>query len=536
MGQGGSRVAPPEDGPAVAVQQREGTLPVGVEADVFRVDAAVYENRVQTMLGRSLVQENASLIAKNHSTAFTGNRLLITQNTDDLFRNRLALLASVEAAATSNVKRAYAAAVAQKERIAYLKQRTSLNDELLSMTMQQAKSNAQAIEVNKGVMATDADIVSFNKKYIIENTNLLKIKKKSISEGLSVDQATPEAVAEMVKDNKSKVQSIEQRAQANNGQLSTFVLEMEGVRESIATNGAILTKRRVAIHANREQIRTNQQAVKEKIAEGGAAWIAMLSAKPPGSADPADEAALILDDTWTSLASTRADLFALEGDVLSNYVSAFEARSLVQENAALIQKNYISVFLGNRQLTNQNTEDLYRNRLAILRTLVADAKNETQRSYAEAMTQKENLSFMEHRAMLNEQVLDITKSMAVVNQQAMEINSSVIKANETIIEFNKRYIEENTQWLNGGFSTDSATPEAVADLVASNAKAVAELASISFVDRAKVEEAMAAARTNHESIVTDMDAIYKEAKKIGENRAQIQQNQQNAATKLAELA
>ena len=60
-----------------------------------------------------------------------------------------------------------------------------------------------------------------------------------------------------------------------------------------------------------------------------------------------------------------------QAGVHDTMVLAKEARSLVQENAALISKNYTSSFMGNRQLANQNTEDLYRNRLAILRALVA---------------------------------------------------------------------------------------------------------------------------------------------------------------------
>ena len=40
---------------------------------------------------RSLVLENASWIRKNYEAAFTGNRQLANQNTDDLFRNRTTL-------------------------------------------------------------------------------------------------------------------------------------------------------------------------------------------------------------------------------------------------------------------------------------------------------------------------------------------------------------------------------------------------------------------------------------------------------------
>ena len=63
-----------------------------------------------------------------------------------------------------------------------------------------------------------------------------------------------------------------------------------------------------------------------------------------------------------SIAKNRAELFLAECEVMKNTANAYLARSLVQENKALIDKDYASVFNGNRQLINQNTEDVFRNR------------------------------------------------------------------------------------------------------------------------------------------------------------------------------
>ena len=68
----------------------------GAEADTFRVEAAIYENRTQALQARTLVSENASLIAKNYSAAFNGNRQLTHQNTEDLFRNKQAMLSAMQ--------------------------------------------------------------------------------------------------------------------------------------------------------------------------------------------------------------------------------------------------------------------------------------------------------------------------------------------------------------------------------------------------------------------------------------------------------
>ena len=103
-------------------------------AEVFRMETAVYENRVMAVQARCLVQENAALIRKNFSSAFNGNRQLTDQNTDDLFRNRMAVVASMPADPSSSVQLAYAEAMSQKEKIAHLRHRASLDKQSLDIT------------------------------------------------------------------------------------------------------------------------------------------------------------------------------------------------------------------------------------------------------------------------------------------------------------------------------------------------------------------------------------------------------------------
>jgi hypothetical protein len=52
------------------------------------------------------------------------------------------------------------------------------------------------------------------------------------------------------------------------------------------------------------------------------------------------------------------------------------ARSIVEENHDSILKNYHAAFRGNRNLANANTEDLFRNRYAILRSMKIDPANQ----------------------------------------------------------------------------------------------------------------------------------------------------------------
>ncbi len=53
----------------------------------------------------------------------------------------------------------------------------------------------------------------------------------------------------------------------------------------------------------------------------------------------------------------------------------YMARSVVEENHDSILKNYHAAFRGNRNLANANTDDLFRNRYAILRAMKIDTAN-----------------------------------------------------------------------------------------------------------------------------------------------------------------
>ena len=93
----------------------------------------------------------------------------------------------------------------------------------------------------------------------------------------------------------------------------------------------------------------------------------------------------------------------MEAAVTSNRAKTYASRSSVEENRASILKNYTSAFMGNRQLANQNTDDVFRNRKAILATL--DPSNDVQENYKESMTNQANLDFFEHLCRLNHAVL-----------------------------------------------------------------------------------------------------------------------------------
>ena len=111
--------------------------------------------------------------------------------------------------------------------------------------------------------------------------------------------------------------------------------------------------------------------------------------------------------------------------------------------------------MGNRQLANQNTEDLFRNRNAIVRNI--SAANDVEKNFKEAHINKCKIDFLEHRAALNAKVIAISKQMADINAQMIKVNTEILAANEEIVQFNAKCIAENSEMLRTGIDSSKAT-------------------------------------------------------------------------------
>jgi len=179
----------------------------------------------------------------------------------------------------------------------------------------------------------------------------------------------------------------------------------------------------------------------------------------------------LVAENRAKISENRAKIFELEGSVNHNKAKAYVLRSKVAENGALINKNYNAAFLGNRQLANENTDALFRNRIALMQCLPAN--NEVQINYREAKINQAKLAFLDHRSAVNAQVLSITQDQAAVNAQAIAVNRRIMEANESIREKNSALIAENTTLI--GLDHGTPTPESNAALVSANAAKIDEI-------------------------------------------------------------
>lgn len=103
--------------------------------------------------------------------------------------------------------------------------------------------------------------------------------------------------------------------------------------------------------------------------------------------------------TKQAIAKKRKTIFQIEAQVMANKALAYQSRSIIEENRLMILSNYTAAFMGNRQLANSNTDEIFNNRAEILNAM--DAVGDVQENYVNAQKNKAQLDFLRHRSELN---------------------------------------------------------------------------------------------------------------------------------------
>lgn len=234
-----------------------------------------------------------------------------------------------------------------------------------------------------------------------------------------------------------------------------------------------------------------------------------------------------------SVQENRRKIFELENKVLGNKALLYATRSQINENASSIRRNYDAAFIGNRQLANQNTDDIFRNRVAIVRN--AEAKNDLQVQYRAALENKTRLEFLEHRSKLNERALKVSERLAAVNKTAIDINRDVMDNNENIVQFNAKTIADNARLLAEGVDLSKVTKGDLDALVAANRDRIAAIAKRAGDNGQKLQDVLDAASANRTSISNNSTGIYARRAEILNNQRKIRENQAKVAQFISKL-
>jgi len=166
----------------------------------------------------------------------------------------------------------------------------------------------------------------------------------------------------------------------------------------------------------------------------------------------------------------------------------------------MLLSNYTAAFAGNRQLANMNTDAIFSNRIAFLRTL--SPENDVQTNFVNSQINKARLDALVHRAALNSKVIEISARMAEINAQLIDVNRAIMQANEEIVAFNGAQLAANSAMIAGEHSMAEATVSANAVVISTNAEIIADLGSTASENSAKLEEHLTKTLENRESIST----------------------------------
>ncbi len=225
--------------------------------------------------------------------------------------------------------------------------------------------------------------------------------------------------------------------------------------------------------------------------------------------------------------SNRREIFELETSINSNKALVYSTRATIEQNYTSIMRNYSSTFLGNHNLTTQNTDNLFRNRVAILTNM--EVEGEVEINFRESMTNEANLDFLEMQANVNDLVLEVNKRMSEINSLLIETNNMIMQANQKSVEFNEENLAINNRFLNGEFHPSKATSEANKERADKNAIRCKKIRGLAKVNSKKLTVLNEKSKKNSMKVLLNAADISKRRGIISENQKAIMENQEKVA-------
>jgi len=487
------------------------------EAQIHELSLSVMTNKQGIFEARSMMEENRANCLQNYVAATTGNRQMALENTDSIYRNRTAILDALKV--NGPVEKNFRNSKKNEGRVEYLENQCLLNNRVAKVNEKMSLANADLIAVNDLILKSNEEVVTFNAAQIETNTKLLA--------GIQADKATSEANAARIGSNAANITKIKERNDKYNGEMATLHASIKENRKNIEANAATIKERRKLIIANRKTIDENGLKIAGILR---VECFADVAAGIDGLSD--DEKAKIKEALSGSeseahaanrkqITENEATLHDLHLSVFSNKSKLLAVRSIIEENRSLLMKNYAVAFAGNRIMVNQNTDCIFKNRIAFLGAMKLDGQ--VQVNFRNSKYNETNIDFLEHRSLLNNRVAKTNALMAAANAKLIEANGMIMNSNEEVVKFNSSAIETN-QKLIEGIQADKATPESNAKRIEENTKATAMIVDHASKYDEKVEAMTKAALENRKRIVANAKDIDERRNKILENRAGVVTN------------
>ena len=243
----------------------------------------------------------------------------------------------------------------------------------------------------------------------------------------------------------------------------------------------------------------------------------------------------LISENKTNIRKNRRRIFELDAEVSTTYAELMLLLADIEENRALLQRNFTSAFMGNRSIAIDNVDDLYGCRIAMLEAL--DPSTDVQNNFKVRMLNQVRIEQLENRTDLNDTLRDIATKMIEVNQMFQSVNSLITEANESVVDQGDNMISENADWADGLIAKQmtKATSNANAQSVKSNTERLQKLLERAHIAENEANDLVRRVEDDTKSILELGEQIAKRRERIQADRERVVANQRRTADQIIKL-
>ena len=221
--------------------------------------------------------------------------------------------------------------------------------------------------------------------------------------------------------------------------------------------------------------------------------------------------------------NSNKTIFQSKSQVMANTALICQSRSMIEEIRLMIISNYSAAFMGNRQLANTNTDEIFLRNIENLSNV--KAPDGVQTDYLNAQIDRNNLEYLKQQSDLNTINLKVNEKMATINAQLVAINHDIMKNNETIMAFNEKQIAVNAAMLKAPTTLETATSEKNEAIIAENNMSIKQLLVSCSENEDMIQNLLEISSANREIVKKNKTEINERMMSIIKNRTDIFENQ-----------
>ena len=230
-----------------------------------------------------------------------------------------------------------------------------------------------------------------------------------------------------------------------------------------------------------------------------------------------------------NIRKNKRHIFEPECQASTSYAESLLLIADIEENRALLSRNFSAAFNGNRAIAVDNIEDLYRCRMLMVDALTA--KTDVQQNFKSAMGNSLRIDLLENKFYLNEQLQAVAEQMAAINEMLTSLNDMIADSNENLADQGGEMVSENASWIDGEIDKmfKAASADSNADLVKSNADRLEHLTGKADVAAKSAGLTVKQIETETKSIIDNGDDIAARRARIQAEREKVVANQKRSS-------